>query len=163
MHSSANEFGRLAQGIGGCIQGTNTIFFVHKHQVPADRWKDITYAKFVCELKPNIQEMHRTQFTVGSDKVHYPGDDGTPTADLTLVKMHVNSVISTRGAPYMTLDIKTFYLNMPMVGTSMSASRLMTFLRKLLLSTSCVTRCQTMDMSMSKFKRECMDYCKRAY
>ena len=52
-HSLANEFGRLAQGVGGQIQGTNTIFFIHKHQVPADRWRDVTYAKFVCELKPN--------------------------------------------------------------------------------------------------------------
>ena len=52
--------------------------------------------------------------TVGGDKVHYPGDVGMPTADLTLVKMHVNSVISTRGARYMTLDVKNFYLNTPM-------------------------------------------------
>ncbi len=37
MHSSANEFGRLAQGVGGQIQGTNTIFFIHKHQVPVVR------------------------------------------------------------------------------------------------------------------------------
>jgi len=115
FHSSANEFGRLAQGVGGHIQGTNTIFFIHKHQVPADRWKDITYAKFVCELKPNKAEVHRTRLTVGGDKVHYPGDVGTPTADLTLVKMHVNSVISTPGARYMTLDVKNFYLNTPMV------------------------------------------------
>ena len=115
MHSSANEFGRLAQGVGGRIQGTNTIYFVHKHQVPPDRWKDITYAKFVCELKPNKAEVHRTRLTVGGDKVHYPGDVGTPTADLTLVKMHVNSVISTRNAHYMTLDVKNFYLNTPMV------------------------------------------------
>jgi len=28
--SAANEFGRLAQGVGGCIEGTNTIFFVAK-------------------------------------------------------------------------------------------------------------------------------------
>jgi hypothetical protein len=115
MHSSANEFGRLAQGVGGRVQGTNTIYFVHKHQVPSDRWKDITYAKFVCELKPNKKEVHRTRLTVGGDKVHYPGDVGTPTADLTLVKMHINSVVSTRGARYMTLDVKNFYLNMPMV------------------------------------------------
>jgi hypothetical protein len=95
MHSSANEFGRLAQGVGGRIQGTNTIFLIHKHQVPADRWKDITYAKFVCELlKPNKKEVHRTKLTVSGDKVHYPGDVGSPTADLTLVKMHINSVIS---------------------------------------------------------------------
>jgi len=98
FHSSANKFGRLAQGVGGRIQGTNTIVFINKHQVPADRWKDITYAKFVCELKPNKAEVHRTRLTVGGDKVHYPGDVGTPTADLTLVKMHINSVISTPGA-----------------------------------------------------------------
>ena len=47
--------------------------------------------------------------------MHYPGDVGTPTADLTLVKMHINSVISTPGARYMTLDVKNFYLNTPMV------------------------------------------------
>jgi hypothetical protein len=49
------------------------------------------------------------------DKVHYPGEVGTPTADLTLVKMHFNSVISTWGAQYMTLDVKNFYLKRPMV------------------------------------------------
>jgi hypothetical protein len=114
FHSSANEFGRLAQGVGGCIQGTNTIFFIHKHQVPTDRWKDITYAKFVCELKPNKAEVHRTRLTVGGDKVHYPGNVGTPTTDLTLVKMHINSIISTPGARYMTLDVKNFNLNTPM-------------------------------------------------
>ena len=74
----------------------------------------MTYAKFVCELKPNKAEVHRTRLTVGGDKVHYPGDVGTPTADLTLVKMHLNSIISTRGARYMTLDVKNFYLNTPM-------------------------------------------------
>ena len=59
-HSSANEFGRLAQGVGGRIKGTDTLFFVHKSEVPQERWKDITYAKFVCELKPNKKEVHRT-------------------------------------------------------------------------------------------------------
>ncbi len=98
MHSSANEFGRLAQGIGNRIKGTDTIFFIHKHQVPQDRFKDVTYAKFVWELKPNKTETHQTRLMVGGDKVHYPGDVGTPTANLTLVKIHVNSVISTHGA-----------------------------------------------------------------
>ena len=82
--------------------------------MPQDRFKDVTYAKFVCELKPNKAEIHRTRLTVGGDKVHYPGDVGTPTADLTLVKIHVNSIISTHGARYMTFDVKNFYLNTPM-------------------------------------------------
>ena len=63
----------------------------------------------VCDLKPNKAEVHCTRLTVGGDKVHYLGDVGTPTADLTLVKMHVNSVISTRGAKYMTLDVLPQY------------------------------------------------------
>ena len=68
MNSSANKFGQLAQGVGNRIKGTDTIFFIHKHQIPPDRWKDVTYAQFVCELKPNKTEVHRTRLTVGGDK-----------------------------------------------------------------------------------------------
>ena len=50
--SSANEFGRLAQGIGGRVKGTNTIFFIKKEDIPEERMKDITYGKFVCNVKP---------------------------------------------------------------------------------------------------------------
>jgi hypothetical protein len=48
--AGANEFGRLAQGVGGRIDGTNTIFFVHKHEIPQDRLKDVTYIKFVLSI-----------------------------------------------------------------------------------------------------------------
>ena len=52
--SSANEFGRLAQGTkDGRVSGTNTIFFISKESVPKDRVRDVTYASFVCEIKPN--------------------------------------------------------------------------------------------------------------
>ncbi len=112
--SSANEFGRLAQGVGDRIKGTDTIFFVNKTEIPLDRRKDVTYGKFICELKPNKAEQERTRLTVGGDKINYTGHCGTPTADLTLVKVHLNSVISTLGARYMTVDIKNFYLNTPM-------------------------------------------------
>ncbi len=44
----------------------------------------MTYAKLVCKLKPKkAKEVHRTRLTVGGNKVHYPGNVGTPTADLT--------------------------------------------------------------------------------
>ena len=49
--SAANEFGRLAQGIGGRVKGTDTVRFIHKHEVPADRFKDVTYIKFVCKVR----------------------------------------------------------------------------------------------------------------
>ena len=42
-----NEVGRLAQGMKGRVEGTNTLFFIHKHQIPRDRHKDTTYAR-IC-------------------------------------------------------------------------------------------------------------------
>ncbi len=38
----------------------------------------------------------------------------TPTVDMVTVKLHLNSVISTKGAQYCTIDLKGFYLNTPM-------------------------------------------------
>ncbi len=58
--SSANEFGRLAQGVGGKVTGTNTIFFIQKDHVPINRRNNVMYGSFVCELKPNKEEKHRT-------------------------------------------------------------------------------------------------------
>ncbi len=46
--------------------------------------------------------------------MHFPGDAGTPTADLLTLKLLINSIISTAGAKFMTMDIKDFYLNIPM-------------------------------------------------
>ena len=42
------------------------------------------------------------------------GDCGTPTADMLLVKVLLNSVISTKDARFMTGDLKNFYLGTPM-------------------------------------------------
>jgi hypothetical protein len=113
-HSSANEFGRLAQGVGTQILGTDTIFFITKKDIPVDQRQDMTYGKFVCEYKPNKEEKERTRFTVGGDKINYPGNCSTPTGDLTLFKIMLNSVISTPGARFMSLDVKNFYLNTQM-------------------------------------------------
>lgn len=46
--------------------------------------------------------------------INCPFDCGTPIADLLLVKMLLNSVVSTPGAKFFTIDIKNFYLNTPM-------------------------------------------------
>jgi hypothetical protein len=54
--SAANEVGHLTQGVGGRNKGTNTIFFIHKNQVPQDRIKDVTYRSFICNYKPNKTE-----------------------------------------------------------------------------------------------------------
>ncbi len=51
----------------------------------------------------------------GGDRVHYPGDAGTPTANLSTMKLLINSIILTTGAKFMTMNINDFYLNTPMV------------------------------------------------
>jgi len=49
--SSANEFGRLANGIDGRIKNpTNTIEFIFQHEVPTERMKEVTYGQFVCTV-----------------------------------------------------------------------------------------------------------------
>ena len=58
--SAANEFGQLAQGVGGCIKGTNTIKFIFKHKVPKGRFKDVTYGQFVCTVLPEKFEKNCT-------------------------------------------------------------------------------------------------------
>jgi hypothetical protein len=96
-------------------KGTNTIFFVHRDQVPHDRIKDTTYGLITYLVRPEkIDEPNRTRLVAGGDRVHYPGDAGTPTADLLTVKLRINSIISTPGAKFMTMDKKDFYLNTPM-------------------------------------------------
>jgi hypothetical protein len=61
-----------------------------------------------------MDDPNRTHLTVGGDKVNFPGDCSTPTVDLVMVKLHLNSVISTKGARYCTIDLKDFYLMTPM-------------------------------------------------
>jgi len=108
--SSANKFGRLANGVGGRIKGTNTIKFIHKRDVPSKRMKDVTYGQFVCVIRPEKVEIHRTRFVVGGNKINYPGEVATPTAEMLVAKLLFNSVISTPGARFMTMDISNFFL-----------------------------------------------------
>ena len=44
-HGYENEIGQLAQGTKGRVDGTDTMRFIHKHDVPRNRFKDVTYSK----------------------------------------------------------------------------------------------------------------------
>jgi len=112
--AGANEFGRLAQGVGRRIDGTNTIFFVHKHEIPQDRLKDITYIKFVMSVRTEKDDPNCIRATLDGNLIHYPDDVGTPTADLLLIKNFLNSVISSDGAKFATADLSNFYLITPL-------------------------------------------------
>ena len=54
------------------------------------------------------------RLTVSSNLIVYPSYCGTSTVDLLTVKLLLNSMISTLGEKFITIDIKDFYLNMPM-------------------------------------------------
>ena len=113
--SSANEFGRLANGVGGRIKNpTNTIKFIHKRDIPKERRKDVTYGSFVCTVRPEKKEKNRTRFVVGGDRINYPGEVATPTAEMLVAKLLFNSVVSTKNARFMTMDISNFYLMTPL-------------------------------------------------
>jgi hypothetical protein len=100
--------------VGGRIKGTNTIKFIHKHEVPKGRFKDVMYGQFVCTVRPKNSEKNRNRFTILGDWINYPGKVATPTADLLVAKILFNSTISMPGEKFMTMDISNFYLNLPL-------------------------------------------------
>ena len=70
--------------------------------------------QFVCSVRPKKKEKNRMRFTVGGDKIDYPGEVATPTADMLVTKSLFNSIIYTKGARFMTIDISKFYLMKPL-------------------------------------------------
>ena len=67
----------------------------------------------MCEVRPQKKDPNRTRITVAGSNIHFPGDVGTPTASLDLVKLMVNSVLSRPGAKFACFDAANFYLQTP--------------------------------------------------
>ena len=82
--------------------------------MPKDRRKDVTYGSVVCNIRPEKKEKERTRFVVRGDRINYPGEVATPTADMLVSKLLFNSVVLTRDAKFMTMDISNFYLMTPL-------------------------------------------------
>jgi hypothetical protein len=76
--------------------------------------KDVTYGQFVCTERPKKTETNHTRFTVGGNCINYPGAVATPTAEILVARLLFNSIISTKGACFKTMDISNFYLNSPL-------------------------------------------------
>ena len=89
------------------------MFFIAQNEIPQDRRRDVTYACVVCNYRDQKKEKE-PRITMGGDQTNCPFDCGTPTAELLTIKLLLNSVISTPGAKFMTIDISNFYLNTPM-------------------------------------------------
>ncbi len=90
------------------------IFFVNKIEIPIECRGNITYGRIVSTNRDAKKDKFWTHITMGGNLINYPIDCGTPTADLLTVKLLLNSVISTPNAKFMTLNLKDFYLMIPM-------------------------------------------------
>jgi hypothetical protein len=65
----------------------------------------------LCEVRPEKDDPNRTRITLGGNCICYPGDVGTNTALLELLKLLLNSVLSWKGACFSFIDLKNFYLD----------------------------------------------------
>jgi len=105
--------GRLAQGIGTRMkEGTDTIFWIKRNHVPAG--KKVTYANAICCSFPLKDDPYCVRLTVGGNKLDYNGDSSAPAPSFIDSKLIFNSTISTKGAKFITTDIKDYFLNNPM-------------------------------------------------
>ena len=115
-NSLSNEWGRCMQGLTNSrpadrqITGNNTMFFILPQKVPKGR--KVTYANFVCTMRPGKAEPYRIRMTVGGDRLDTYQDVRSPAISLIDTKLHLNSVISDAkdGARYCTGDLKDFFL-----------------------------------------------------
>ena len=106
--------GKNTEGPGKRIEGTDALFIVHYHDIPADRRKEVNYTSVVYKVRPQKEDPNRTQINIGGNRIYYPGDVGTPTASLKFFKILINSVLSRTGARFVCFDIKKFYLGTPL-------------------------------------------------
>jgi hypothetical protein len=64
--AAADEFGCLAQGVGGRIKKpTDTIRFIREQDVPKNRRKDVTYGSCTCNMHSQTREGRSKQ-----NKIH---------------------------------------------------------------------------------------------
>lgn len=113
IQANRNEVGRLTDGrIGNNVVGTNTMRFIHVSELPVGRKP--TYNRICADFRPQKADPYRIRYTAGGDKIDYPGITTTPGAEMTTVKLQLNSVISTPNARMMCTDVKDFYLNTEM-------------------------------------------------
>ena len=111
QQAPANELGHLVQEIRD-LTGTDTIKFIQKHTVSTGHTP--MCGQIVVDYWPQKMEPHKVTLHWAVTILTIQGDVSTPMADVTATKLLFNSTISTPQAQFFTLDIKIFYLYMPL-------------------------------------------------
>jgi hypothetical protein len=114
--ASGKDFGGMCQGDNKTgMVGTDAMFVMTPQDVanmPADRLA--TYANISVDFRPQKEDPYRIQICVDGNLINHPVELTTRTADITMSKIHWNSVLSTQKAKCMCLDLKSFYLSAPL-------------------------------------------------
>ena len=92
------------------LEGTNTFRLIKFADIPHDRRHESCHSMVVCEVRPHKEDPNCTCITVAVSQICYPGDVGTPTGSLDLVKIIINSVLSRRNARFVSFDFFFKYL-----------------------------------------------------
>jgi hypothetical protein len=103
------DFGGMAQGCNKTGQkGTNATFVMThnniRHALAAKKF--FTYANPNVDYRPQKDNPHCICITAGGNLITHDTDVFLRRADIDTAKLHWKSVISTKGAKYMCLNIK---------------------------------------------------------
>jgi hypothetical protein len=107
------DFGGMAQGCNKTGQkGTNAMFVMTRNEIAHALavGTTFTYANPVVDYRPHKEDPNRIRITAGGNLIQCNSELSVRTANINTTKLHWNSVVSTKKAKYMYLNIKKFYL-----------------------------------------------------
>ena len=114
-NASCNEYGRLAQEfIGNTVLSTDTIDFIHQHEVPPDKKVTYMYSNFICDYRPLKTEPYRLRLTGGRNKLPYDNDAGSPLLETKLIINSTTISDADKGARFLCADLRDHFLASPM-------------------------------------------------
>lgn len=105
----------LGEEIIRLVRTSETMHAILPNAVPTDRRGDITYFNPQPKEKrgPDGSIVYRVRGACGGDRINFDGPTSAQVADITAVKILINSVVSDK-AQWATADIKDFYLGTPL-------------------------------------------------
>ncbi len=107
------DFGGMAQGCNKTGQkSTNAMFMMTRNEIAHALavGTKFTNANPVVDYRPHKEDPNRIWITAGGNLIQCNLKLSVRTANINTAKLHWNSIVSTKKAKYMCLDIKKIYL-----------------------------------------------------